>query len=358
MTETSSLPVSLIVPTLERPDFLMRLMHFYQLSKFTGKILIGDGSKAQYVKQTQTALKHIAPNLDISHWHFPGAGVAQVVRELSSKISTPYVALVADDDFLVPSALEKCVMFLEENPDYGAAHGAGISFSLTNTGAYGKIASCGYYPQPLREEPEAARRLIAHLQDYSVSLFSLHRTEIWREMFSATEGIHDVSFSAELLPCCISVVLGKIKQLDGLMLVRQVHDRRYGLPDMYDWVTDEAWCQSYAFVHERLAQIISRQDFIDRDEGKIVVKRGFSIYLRNLQERRITRGLILWRRRIKRMPGAHFAWHWVQKIMSGNQFSLPMLLKPTSPYHGDFMNIHNVIAQPQDSAAWLSAKTA
>lgn len=348
MTGISPPTVSLIVPTLERPDFLLRLIRFYQASRFTGKILIGDGGNTSRVQQTKVALRHAAPGLDIGYWHFPGAGVAQVVRELSSEVSTPYVALVADDDFLVPSALEKCAAFLKNNSDYSAAHGSGILITLASTGAHGKIARCGYYPQPQREETSAAQRLVAHLGNYSVSLFSLHRIEIWRKMFSATKDVRDVSFGAELLPCCLSVVLGKTKQLDGLMLVRQAHSRRYHLPNVHDWITDEAWCPSYAIAYESLAKEISHQDCVSLNQARAEVKRGFSMYLQNIQKRRAAHNITLWRDRIRRIPSAPFIWRWAQRMMPGSEFSLPKLLNPSSPHHTDFLKIRDAITQSPD----------
>ena len=134
--------------------------------------------------------------------------------------------LLADDDFLVPDALSKCVIFLEKNRDYAAAHGLGIILGLGYNGAYGPVVNCEYYPQPVIEAESASQRLDDHLCDYHVTLLSVHRIESLRAMFRDLHSLKDNQFG-ELLSCCISVILGKSKELDCLYVVRQNHTQRY-----------------------------------------------------------------------------------------------------------------------------------
>lgn len=92
------------------------------------------------------------------------------------------------------------------------------------------------------------------------------------------------------------------------------------------------------------------------DEARATVKRGFWAYLalttmRKWQERYMSPRREVWRNEAKRLPGAQAAWRWLQGILPGNEFSLRALLKPASPYHADFMQIHHMITQSPNDAA-------
>ena len=90
----------------------------------------------------------------------------------------------------------------------------------------------------------------------------------------------DKTFSAELLPCCLSVALGKIGQVDGLYLVRQVHDRRYILSGWFDWLKSNNWQPSYTCFREQLARVIADLDALDLVDALPIVDNAFSVYLK------------------------------------------------------------------------------
>ena len=69
----------------------------------------------------------------------PGFNSVECVGKLVHMVSTPYAAFVADDDFLVPSALEQCADFLDVNQDYSAAHGLGILVTVEGNAAHGSL---------------------------------------------------------------------------------------------------------------------------------------------------------------------------------------------------------------------------
>ena len=115
--------VSLIIPTMNRPKLLLRLISYYASLKFEGKILIGDSSNAEIFRETARALESYKGSLDIWHRHLPGRSVAAAVLDMNEYLTTPYACLIPDDDFLVPRTLANCIQFLDSHPDYVAAHG-------------------------------------------------------------------------------------------------------------------------------------------------------------------------------------------------------------------------------------------
>jgi hypothetical protein len=163
----------------------------------------------------------------------------------------------------------------------------------------------------------------------------------------------DRDLLSELLIGCQSVIQGKVKELDCLYLVRQVHDRRYLAPDMFDWITSPNWLQSYELFRERLSEELAQQDEITIDQAREVVKQAFWAYLArglgkkwaSLYTQNGAGPRYRVRETARRIPGLRWAWRNGWSFLPGenNKMSLPALLRPTSPYHADFMPIYRAI---------------
>ena len=347
--------VTLMVPTMNRPEFVIRMLRHYRRLGFKGRIAIGDSSKPELVERTRRAIPDLGGALDVVHLEMPGLGLAACLQQLANRLDTPYATILPDDDFVVPGSLERCIQFLEQHPDYVAAHGAGLTVTLDSNGLYGNVVFCAPYPQPVSEADRASDRLRDHLGRYQVSLFSVHRAASWRLMMGDVHRMEDVSFAAELLPCCLSVVLGKVKELEGLYVVRQSHNLRLELPTMFDWIATRVWFPSYEVTVGCLAEALAQQDGIALDQAVGVVKQGFREYIGfglGLRRPWDTQGWML--------GVARRAWRLVQmaKPKHDAQWSLPALLSASSPHHGDFMPIYQALVTPPAESGVATATSA
>ncbi len=342
---------TLLVPTMNRSDFLIRLLRYYEEVGFDGCICIGDSSSPEHVERTKRVIETLRGKLNIIYQEYPGINDAVCLKRLLDFVSTPYAAFVADDDFLVPSALNQCAKFLGEHPDYVAAHGIGIAITLDSKGLYGQITQCGHYRQPVIEAKSASQRLDDHLSHYSVTLFSVHRIESWRAMYRDVHLLKDKTFGSELLSCCKSVILGKSKELDCLYVVRQNHAQRYLLPDMYDWITSPEWYSSYLVFCNGLAEALTLQDNISIEKAQKVVKQAFWPYLSMCLSQqsgswRVSRSR--WRQVAGTIPGVRSIWQLLHSLRpkQHSELSLSALLRPSSPYHADFMPVYKALTTP------------
>ena len=342
--------ITLLIPTMNRSDFLIRLLRYYGDLDFQGYICIGDSSNPVHVERTKRAIEMFQGRLKIIYRQYPHLNVIRCVQQLLDFVSTPYAAMVPDDDFLVPTALEQCALFLDGHPDYNAAHGVAALISLQCRGAYGQVAGAGHYRQPVIEGETASQRLLDYLSNYSASLFSVHRVESWREMVRDVSLLADRALGEELLPGCLSIIQGKVKELDCLSLVRQAHDQRYLLPDLYDWITGPNWLPSYQVFRDSLAEELVRQDGISMDEAQEVVKQALWSYLaehlnRQWRSRYGQAGTGIrnhFRQTARAIPGAPRIWRTLRSLKprERDEISLPALLNPSSPFHADFLPIY------------------
>ena len=332
---------------MNRPDLLLRLVKYYAALNFRGQILIGDSSREDVFQQVSLEIERLKNSLQITHAHLPGRSVAAAVMEVNLLIDTPYACLVADDDFIIPSGASRCIEFLESHPDYAAAHGVGVLI-ISTSGRHNEISSASLYSQAVREESLATERIQAHLESYLVSLFSVHRTELWRKMFINTPvpamsvSISDKTFADELLPCCLSVVLGKVGQVDGLYLVRQVHEQRYLLPGWFAWITNERWYGSYHYFRDQLVQAICSKQSLSNEMAGSLVDSAFQAYLKNTVARRSSAPNRL-RSVARNIRLLRLLWTALQTLReylsAGRAISLRSLLRPSSKYYADFAHV-------------------
>jgi glycosyltransferase domain-containing protein len=335
--------VTLLIPTMNRPEFVERLLRYYASVGFTGRISIGDSSGPDGVRAAREAVKLVGGALDVDYVEYPGLGLGDCWKQMIDRLVTPYAAYLADDDFLVPAAVDRCVRFLAEHRDYAAAHGAGLGVTLDTNGLSGNVVVCDYYEQTVSEADLASERLRQHLERYTVTLFAVHRAGTWRAMFKDVHLIKDMSFGAELLPCCLSVVFGKVKELDGLYVVRQSHGRRYEQPTMFDWIATPAWFEGYEVTREALARALAEQQAISLEAARKLVQEGFRYY--------VGRGMGLrsqWANGGALVGVARTLWHTWRRLQPNprSAFTLDELMRPSSPYHADFMPVYRSLTTP------------
>ena len=172
-----------------------------------------------------------------------------------------------------------------------------------------------------------------------------------KEAYFRFEDIADKGV-AEILATCFFVLQCKIKKLGCFYLVRQGHDQRYVLPDLYDWMMREDWFLSYQILYDRLTEKLSSLDGLSREEAGAIVKRAFWFHLAQAFPSR-------WRSRyvtgpsknnavrkvLKNIPGVKPLWKQVRSFLPNGKFLLPALLRTTSPYHSDFMPVFNSVTK-------------
>jgi glycosyltransferase domain-containing protein len=335
--------VTLLIPTMDRPEFVARLLRYYASVRFSGRISIGDSSGSEGIRSARAAVETFRNVLDVEYAEYPGLGLADCWKQMIDRLTTPYAAYLADDDFLVPESIDRCVRFLAEHPDYVAAHGAGLGVTLDTNGLFGKVVVCDYYEQTVSEGTNASERLRQHLERYTVTLFAVHRAETWRAMFKDVHRIKDMSFGAELLPCCLSVVYGKVKEIDGLYCVRQSHGRRYEQPTMFDWIATPAWFEGYEVTRDVLAREVVAHDDISLEDARKIVQEGFRYY--------VGRGMGLrsqWANGGTAIRVARTLWHAWQRVRPTphSEFTLEALMSPTSPHYAAFAPVYQSLTTP------------
>jgi glycosyltransferase domain-containing protein len=209
--------LTLVIPTYNRPHYLHRLIDTYQALHLKSPILVADSSPQPFAPTDPLG------GLPIQFRQFPpDTGYLNKLISALSTVKTPYVALLADDDFYLPSALVEAVSFLDDHPSYSGAGGRSYRFVLPPHATHGHgLTQWKSYPQHGAEEEDVGQRLAAHFRNYATNWYSVQRTESLQATFSKNLEIQEDLYLVELLTSASLLVRGKFKCLDRVFLLRE-----------------------------------------------------------------------------------------------------------------------------------------
>jgi glycosyltransferase domain-containing protein len=113
---------TLVLLAHEQPRALRRALRYYR--QLSCKILVVDSSREadNDIAAVYSAVQYLhAPSAFAQHF-------SVTVRRAIAQITTPYMAVMEAESFLLSGALDQALAFLEANPDYGTCQGYSLAF--------------------------------------------------------------------------------------------------------------------------------------------------------------------------------------------------------------------------------------
>ena len=218
---------SLVVPTRNRPAHLRRLLAYLQAAGYPGRIHLADSSTGAQRTEVE-GMQARFPELWLEPLLFPdGHPLAQSLIDALGQIDSPLVMVCADDDFVVPQALERCVAFLQQHPDHVAARGKAVAFEFRRPQPGGDIGlEVGFTLQPMHAYAQdgAAARLLAFMRRYSSTLYSVGRRTAVRDALAAAQAVTTNPVFFGYLASCLTVAQGRVWTTPDLLNIRQQRD--------------------------------------------------------------------------------------------------------------------------------------
>ncbi|TKK68920.1 TIGR00180 family glycosyltransferase [Ilyomonas limi] len=203
--------VTLILILHNRHKNLDRLLEYYDEYNFP--ILIADSS----VQEHQFTKKK-------SNWTYsytPGVSFPKKIEIVLAQVTTPYVVMCADDDFIIPKSILACVSFLEENKDYAIAQGLSIRYEKESL-ARGNIELGAIYGHIKCIEPdEPLQRLYNMFENYRAVVYAVFRTYVLQQSYQGAGSQIKNLFLNEYITAFIPILYGKCKEIPILYQVRE-----------------------------------------------------------------------------------------------------------------------------------------
>ena len=286
--------VSIIIPTYNRPQLVWSLLRYYQKVGCSHTIVLADSSSPPAREMNRKAVASFQGPLRVHYEQYnPAINLILKITQALDVVNSRYAVLCADDDFIVPRAIDQCVQFLEDHPDYSIAHGQGVSIG-TQPNAYDNshhnLRTCTYRQRTIDfDDPQL--RLQNHLIDYAPTFYSVHRRlDLLRNLELVCNSVTDYQFG-ELLASCLSLIQGKAKRLDILYLVRQSFPDTATLKTI-SWpqlLTSDDFSHRYMQFRNCLAEALVGAIHVPLAEAKDAVNAAFLAYLACVLESKLPR---------------------------------------------------------------------
>lgn len=231
--------LTLVVPTYNRQDYALRQMTYWDESSVTLHIL--DGTNRPIPKDHLQGF-----NKNIHYHHIPKSYEERLKQSLEF-IDTPYVALLCDDEFYIPSALEHCIDTLKKNNELVACIGRCLGFS----------DGLGIPMYPLMKGYTCVwstpdERMIHHMNPYVQSIqYAVHHTPIWKQSINVLSAHHYSSPDIpELLFELATCYQGKSVVIDELMWLRNMENNPIETKGWNRSLQIDTWCNDPRYADE------------------------------------------------------------------------------------------------------------
>lgn len=279
--------VDLIIPTYNRPEFLRRILDYYQITGKDFNFIIADSSNPA-TKQQNKKIVNSYNTLKILYLDKFPQNLSQHDKfaEMIKFAKSQYCVFCADDDFIVPNGIREAIEFLDKNPSYSAAHGTYISF-YTNIGILGfkKFWWRFLYSPFSISSSNPLERLTSHLTNYNMVVWAVRRTSIvkkcYREFSSSKIDPYLLPNFGELLPDALTVVFGKIKYLNNLYAARQAFSQILSFyPSLIDAKNIGIYDREYNKFKDCLLNNLTKLNDISKQEAYQLIDSAMEKYIK------------------------------------------------------------------------------
>lgn len=344
--------LTLMIATRNRPHFLKRVLEYYGKTGWPYTLLITDASDPQYFEEMASWIGESAKNLDIIHRAFPvDLGIHATWAQVLETVETPFAMASGDDDFMIPSAMEPCMEFLEKHPDYSMASGFALRPTIQPKGENGfEVVNVQAGIYRAIEEEKAAQRLLNCFNLWAPNTFTVQRTSQMRETLqeAARRNLDCDAFSdffCEIAVNGINVIKGKEKKFDEfLSMVMLKHNQRFHrtrAASVFERMTADSFPAVAKSTVDWWVEELLRHGEVRREEARGVAEAAFMslIHRKTLSG---LRGILGFEPGIARkIPALTLAARkvWRRLRPARYKISLPVLSRKKSIYHKDFMEV-------------------
>lgn len=237
--------ITIVIPTHNRQDYLTRILEYYN-DNIT--LIIADSSELEYTRKLP---------LRTQYFHYPQMPLVEKLMKATALVTTPYLLVCADDDFIIPETIFKCIDFLEGNNDFSSAQGKYLAFY----NLHGYIFFEPYYVNNYKmsvHSDDIKSRLIEQFSPYMHLSYAVFRTKDITLAYHSfyTHAIQDYNL-LELSVAIHAAINGKHKILNNLYSVREsiFGSSSSSCNDLYSSMRNEEYTR---FINMHIEHILTK----------------------------------------------------------------------------------------------------
>jgi glycosyltransferase domain-containing protein len=203
--------LTIILPTYNRADLCKAHLRLLQACGIRHRVIVADSSDLldDSLRESCTGVieyRRFEPS--ISPW-------IKLTR-VAQSISTPYVALMTDDDISFPRAIDACLDYLQHNPNYVVAQGYVLGCSVSESRI--DIHSVKWFT-PSIADPTPLRRLYELMRRYQPFFWAVFRTDVYIKAIEAANVARGAIFQ-ELAFAATIALLGSSARIPVVQTLR------------------------------------------------------------------------------------------------------------------------------------------
>ena len=208
---------------MNRSSYITRYIDALEKQSFDGQLLIGDSSNRFHLNIIKNHIKKKKYNYEIILKHYPKKLPHVCIYNIKKFVKYDYLMWLCDDDIIIIKTLKKCVQFLKKNKTFSGVGGKILSVYIEKN-----LGIVGYEKYPCREvlNNNPLERVKSIINNYNVVQYCLSRKSDFLERFPNGSSNFDKGIGAEFFPTLMLCAQGKVKMLDDLFCVRQIHPER------------------------------------------------------------------------------------------------------------------------------------
>lgn len=271
---------TLVIPTYNRPVLLSDLLYVLGTYGLDNKIYIADSSRQEVQEENARLCREYGSR--VTHFGFSESiEFVDKIAAVCAKVETPFIALCADDDILMPGVVEESVSFLEQHEDYVACHGDYYGCFYQDDGTPGLRLDMKV--TPIADE-KPTERLLTLLMRYQYLFYSVCRTGIYRHMIGELRSLSP--HFAELQSAISLVTAGKVHGLSKPHMVRNssvptLVDGRLCDPNLAIGASTRRFFIDYmAMRRKTLRALLASAGNLTSTQAEQAIDAGFLLYLR------------------------------------------------------------------------------
>lgn len=228
---------TLVIPTYNRPSHLKALLTYLSANGLRSPVLILDSSEPRSRAANRKTIDKAG--IEVAYAEFPSdTHPFDKFRDGVNQVTTPFCALCADDDLIVPDGVARCLGALMANPEASVAQGYSFSFLCRVDGDI-ELGNILYFSSSITDKAPLAR-LAKLFSRYQAATYGNYRTPALQRILDT---IHPTSsiLARELLGSALAAVEGQMVRVPCFshgrsMDVSETYERWHPL----EWFTKDS----------------------------------------------------------------------------------------------------------------------
>ena len=270
--------ISILIPTFNRTKILTQTLDYYEKQKFEGEILIGDSSDEIVFQKLNDNIKHLS--LDIKTYHTPHLNNYATTNYIIDKSKYDFCIWSPDDDLIYIPALKKAINFLKSNSDFCTVWGITMMYKHFKENNSFKSYYINFQTSKSIVSNNPILRLRDHYNFYTSVFIGVSRKRALKKALSGTNKVsitksksvelwHMSQQLSELFVSSSLVLQGKIKSLNSLYWIRNIHDERYVFSNIENIFFDKKTIDTFLFFEKKLITILNNDYDIISNNNEI-----------------------------------------------------------------------------------------